>query len=525
MRKILLLAAVCGLMTSQAKEINYRKVNARARKEYREPIRPGRPFWNAFATKFIYAPAFDFEERTGARAYVFRLSDKEGHAWEMKAKSPKADLSPVWDGIPAGAEVTLNVFPLLPSGVDETDTLGHRTFLRDFPFRGPCNTPARPYREAALKGLLCMHNSVTMQAWQKGTEPDMSNRRNAYACKIMGSSLQCECLVARLFPQERDKALKAARNIATYLKSISWPEGAPLAFFPPTYIENEVVNVLVSESVGRNKTMTMEAATVAHGLLDLYNETQDRQYYDWAMGITDTYQKMQRPDGSFPIKVVYSTGEALNSRNAMLHPLLDYLQRLHDEYGVEKYEPMRRLAEKWMQEVAVPSFDFSGQFEDVSVMDVKPFENLTNCTAAPYADYLCRLPNPSEEQMRDARDLLRLSEDQFVHWDMKPQADGIRQHVVPCVFEQYRFQMSVDHSACNVAGGLISYYLKTGDELALAKAIALANSITVAQDARSGFLPTLWGRTKACESGGQWLNCAMRSVRLLLRMDDVLQGE
>ncbi len=523
MRKILLFVVACSLLTSQAKEINYKKVNSRARKEYREPIRPGKPFWNGFAKKFMYAPVFDFKERADARAYLFRLSDAEGHVWEMKAKSPKADLSPVWDRIPGGTDVTLDVFPLLASGVDVSDTLGHRKFLRDFPFCGPYNTPSRPYHEAALKGLLYLHNTDAMQAWHKGLEPDMTYKKNTYACKIMGSALQCECLVARLFPQERETALKAARNIAAYLKSISRPEGAPLAYFPPTYIEGVLVNVSISESEGKDKTMTMEANTVAHGLLDLYNETQDRQYYDWALHIADTYQKIQRPDGSFPIKVVYSTGKPLNNRNAMLHPLLNYLKRLHDEYGIDKYEPMRQLAEKWMQEVAVPSFDLSGQFEDVSVMNVKPFQNLTNCTAAPYADYLCRLPNPSEQQMIDARDLLRLSEDQFVFWDMKPQADGIRQHVLPCVFEQYEYQMSVDASVCNVAGGLISYYQQTGDELALAKAIALANSITVAQDARSGFIPTIWDRTKTFHAGGQWVNCAMSSIRLLLRLEGVLQ--
>ena len=69
-----------------------------------------------------------------------------------------------------------------------------------------------------------------------------------------------------------------------------------------------------------------------------------------------------------------------------------------------------------MDEVAVETFDMTGQFEDVNVNGLKPYQNLTNCTAAPYASYLLDKEIISEKNMADARDLIRLSEDQFVHW-------------------------------------------------------------------------------------------------------------
>ena len=526
MRKLLTILILAPAFMLHAREINYKKVNAQARKEYRQPVRPGtngiNPFWNGFANKFIFAPVFDFAERSDARAYLFRLTAENGNVWEMKAKSPKADLAPVWDKIPGGTQVTLNVFPIDKGGVNTADTLGHRTFLRDFPFQGPYNTPARPYREAALKGMLYLHHMKPIQHWREHQEPDMTYRLNTYACKIMGSTIRNECLVAHFFPQEREAALQAARNVAAYLRSISQPANAHLAFFPPTYVNGVLVNASITKQEGEDATMCMEALTVAGGLLDLYNETGDRQYYDWAIGIASTYKKLQRPDGSMPIKLVLSTGQPVNDRSAMLHPLLSFLQRLHDEYGIEDFEEMRHKGERWMHEVAVRNFDMTGQFEDVSVLNIQPYQNLTNCTAAPYADYLYRQHAPTKEDLQDASDLMRMSEDQFVFWEMHADADGISRHVLPCVFEQYKYRQSVDASACNVAGGYIAGYLQTGDELMLAKAVALTNSITIAQDALSGFIPTIWERRRSMNSDGMWINCAVHSICHLLRMDEAL---
>lgn len=66
--------------------------------------------------------------------------------------------------------------------------------------------------------------------------------------------------------------------------------------------------------------MTMEAASAGHAFLDLYDLTGDKAYYDRALGIADTYVRLQREDGSLPIKVDFVTGEPVNDACAMLHP-------------------------------------------------------------------------------------------------------------------------------------------------------------------------------------------------------------
>ena len=132
------------------------KLNARAAQEYLDPIRPGyegrNPYWNGFATKFIYAPAFDFKTIDGATGYRYtaeflgtemtespryradqKSEDPEprwilgegaptGESWTFTADSPNAALSPVWNDIHVG-KVRLTVEGIGPARVNQI-TLG-----------------------------------------------------------------------------------------------------------------------------------------------------------------------------------------------------------------------------------------------------------------------------------------------------------------------------------------------------------------------------------------------------------------
>lgn len=69
-----LLCGCCGSDCGTADaSLDYAAINAQAAEQYLRPIRPGyegrNPFWNGFAKKFIYAPAFDFDEVAGAANY------------------------------------------------------------------------------------------------------------------------------------------------------------------------------------------------------------------------------------------------------------------------------------------------------------------------------------------------------------------------------------------------------------------------------------------------------------------------
>ncbi len=106
-------------------------------------------------------------------------------------------------------------------------------------------------------------------------------------------------LLARLLPAHKEQATRIARNAAQFLIDQSRPAGDPLAFFPPTYYKDLIAS---KRTENQNKTMTMEAASAGHAFLDLYDLTGDKTYYDRALGIADTYVRLQREDGSLPIK-------------------------------------------------------------------------------------------------------------------------------------------------------------------------------------------------------------------------------
>jgi maltose/maltodextrin transport system substrate-binding protein len=160
----------------------------------------------------------------------------------------------------------------------------------------------------------------------------------------------------------------------------------------------------------------------------------------------------------------------------------------------------------------------TGQFEDARIVGLEPYENLTNCTAAPYATYLLGKDITTEEDLADAKDLINFCEDQFVYWASPEKKYGVQLHHTPHVVEQYRYRMPIDHSACNVANAWLSLYEETGDEIAFMKAKALIDNITIMQDINTGMIPTYWTNFLVAEN---WTNCTLLSVQTLLRMGEI----
>ena len=514
MRKIAIIASLPLIISACCRGPVYERLNLQAESEYLHPVRPaseGRnPCWNKFAKKFMYAPAFEVPSVPGTDKYRFTVRGVEG-SWSFLSDRPDADLSPIWNQIPP-SNVDLTVEALVGA---TADTVYSRSFLRDFPFKGPYNGPVRSYKEAAIRAALHNHLMPQVQNWIGNTVPDMSLWTNTYPCKIIGSTIRNECLVARLLPDRKENALEVARSAAAFLIVQSRPEGDPLAFFPPTYYLDTQAS---GEEQNQGKTMTMEATFAGNAFLDLYDVTGENEWLDRAVEIGRTYVRLQREDGSLPIKVDFATGEPVNDAHALLHPLLRYFQRL-EGYSFGEFSQARLKAERWMDETAMERFELTGQFEDVNVLGLEPYQNLTNCTAAPYASYILDKGTISESDISNAVDLIRFCEDQFVHWDYADTtADGFHKSNAPCVHEQYKFEVPVDDSSCNVANAWLDLYEVTGDLLALAKAKALIDNITIQQNAQDGMIPTIFNWRKPGNGGDYWMNCSYASITTLLRL-------
>ena len=302
MKKTLIaLAALFMCLSCEQGTDKYEKLNEQAIAEYNIPIRPGyegrNPYWNKFAKKFMYAPAFDFKEVEGATAYRYIIKEdkkKDAAEWSFTAEAPHLSLAPVWQQITPG-NVTLTVEALGKEN-DSIGIAGERKFYRDIPFNGPYHDAVRDYKESALFALLYIHNMKAIQHWKNDTLPDMTYELNTYPCKIIGSTISAEVMLSQLCPQLKEDAIKIAENAAQFLINQSRPEGDALAYFPPTYYGNYVTS---GAARNKGKTMAMEALTAANAFLDLYDATGKQEYYDRAMNITDTYARLQAEDGSF----------------------------------------------------------------------------------------------------------------------------------------------------------------------------------------------------------------------------------
>lgn len=500
-------------------------LNRQAAEEYVVPVRPGgegRPFWNVNAKRFVYAPVFDIPETPDAHSYRFTVTQPGGARWEFTAQSPRESLASVWNDIPVG-ETELTVQPVDASGTAIGESFS-RKFMRDFPYEAKDTAPLRDYRESAMKAIYNLHKWEPVQSWINSTMPDMTFENNVYACKIIGSTIALECLVAENMPQEREEALKIARNAAQYLIDCSQPADAPLAYFPPTYNLEPADTAQYTYGVvkaSKGKTMFMEAVIPADAFLDLFDITGDSIYFRHAVGIADTYSRTQAPDGSWPIKVYYETGKCVEDVKCTPTPVLQLFARLGGNYGIDRYAGNISAAEAWMDSVALPRFDLTGQFEDQLKENLTPYQNLTSCTPTEYAFYLLSKPQISEKALSDATDLIRLVEDQFVHWDVLPEELGLKMEHVPSVHEQYLYEVGVDNSAACTAAAFLALYKKTGDKLAYSKARALTDAIVASQDPTTGHIPTLWFYSPTGRYQSTWPNCTLMSARQLLDMADM----
>ena len=526
----LALALLCGWLSGCRQEVSQLEaLNKQATSEYEQPIRPGgvdgQPFWNINAKKFIYAPVLGFGSVEGAEAYRCEVLVGDSVVYKWESADTCVSLAGRWASLPVGkVDVAFTALDGTGESIGEPQ---RRTMWRDYPFSAPYPDAARPYREAAIKGALFVHNIGAIRHWLTHTEPDMSFENNTYACKIIGATVRLECLLAQLMPAVADDALAIARNAAECLMRISQPADAPLAYFPPTYyLEPEAKDGWPHHvyEINRGKTMYLEAAAAAEAFLDMYEASKEEKYKEHALNILGTYRRTQNADGSFPIKVDIATGKATDAACCTPAPLLCLVERVRTSYGVSDFDEMATKAEKWMMDNTMKSFNLTGQFEDQRMEDLKPYQNLTNCTANDFADYLLNKNELSDAELAAAIELVRFAEDQFVHWELAADENGFGRELTPCVHEQYFYETPVDASCAETAGSFMGIYRRTGDELALEKAKALLNAVTRAQNITNGQIPTTWEFNSGQWDYNRtfWPNCTYACVVRLLAMAELL---
>ena len=131
-----------------------------------------------------------------------------------------------------------------------------------------------------------------------------------------------------------------------------------------------------------------------------------------------------------------------------------------------------------------------------------------------------------ENKMKIAEELVRYIEDQFVVWNRpapwnKDSADTSL-WPVPCALEQYNWYVPIDASAANIINTFVAMYKAGRGELYLAKAKALADTITRVQH-EDGMIPTHWHTEKALEGDNFWINCMIAAADAVETMSELVE--
>ena len=499
-----------------------------------QPVHPGIPgevpFWNAYAKRFIYAPAFDFDIIPGAKEYLFKVtSEVNSETYRFRNDNPYASLTPVWSELPVG------FFKVEVLGMSAADKVigkaGEGRYYHAAPFGGIYNTPQLDYDRSASKALENLMKEDYVRYWLTHKKPDPDYLYYRYPTKMFSALIVGAVTYSRLKgeTQEGKEAEKLAEIVADFLIGLSFAEGTPLEYFTPTYRGYEGLDAQFNKTsdthMNPRNTMMPYGADAGHAYLDLYDLTGKEKYLEAAKRIGETYVQTQLDNGSWYLFVDNETGKPTAPNIAIPTSTINYFNRLESDYGVDNLNKSTQAALKWIMDNPVKTFNWQGQFEDVKAS--LPFENQSREQACELAMYLFK--NGTKIEL--AKELVRFAEDQFVIWE-KPidiEIELMEQNssklgymsenwITPCVQEQYDWWMPVSRSAGIMIDTYWEAFKATGNEIYLAKAKSIANSFTVVQEAHNSDYPTYFTKYPM----GVWLNNTVYPAKVMKNFHDRL---
>lgn len=512
----------------------------RAEAESLNPVRPGnvngQAFWNHYASRFMYAPAFDFFPVDGAAKYRYTVTDRMGRKYEFEADVPHAPLSPVWSRIPAGrANVAVDAFDAAGKHLGRCRINNGQTgkpmqerpdsfnFYRNVPFCNGYPPKTRSYAEAAKKGLEYIFNLSYVQYLKCG-KPDPAYTFSCYPSKILSAIFAAMADYAEAVPEKREEALDIARKAADYLIGKAVPAGEPLEYLPMTYEGSENAAERCAGTI-----MMLYPASVGMRMVRLAEVTGDGKYLEYAARIADQYLRLQQPCGSWYL--VYRIESGTNQVQNFCEPtgIFLFLQRMAEKTGNTAYSDAVAKGVPYYRRM-IDTFNWEGQFEDVPPAECM-YCNLSKHMAADPMMFLLKWNQGDARTAAEAREAIRFCEDQFIVWeqagwigtdgqwtdnDMQNDCWGWFTFHTPAVLEQYRYYTPVDASLAKMIHFYLSMFDAEKDPMDLAKARALGDSLTRLQNPATGHIPTSFGLEKERER--DWVNCTYASILALKRL-------
>jgi len=496
----------------------------------------GRPFWNIHATQFMFNPSFEFTSIPWCRRFRFTASDCNKKVHTFEADSPMSLLTPIWGELPEGY-VELKVEALEDDGTP-ISLVGARTFYRCAPWGGPDAYPpkARSYRECALMAYRYIYNMEPVQHWLKDGRPDPRYRRYMYPSKMIAAIVSAMVSYASIEPENAENALRAAKNAADYLLSITFGGDSPLAGLPPTYRYHFADEDYNGEPEPLEKLVMMYyPACVGNAYLALEKATGDVKYYEAARKIAEYYRDHVQENGTWNLMKEIATGKDSSANDLNPETVIPFMKAMYERTGEEIWLELMKNANAYRVGQQLESYEWEGQFEDSPTST--HYTNLSHYPADSVVYYIAENEKDNPEAIAAAEELMRFIEDQFVVWGKHaPRNRGEDALTVvspdkadwhsPAGLEQYNWYVPIDASTSHIMGAFLRLYRATGNPLLLAKACTLADSITNMQNPETGLIPTHWSKKTAMEDGCDlWINCLVESADRMLEMADATEKD
>lgn len=486
-----------------------------------------RAFWNAEAFQFMYVPAFQFQPISGCKKYRYTAKDEKGNIHTFDAPKPSALLTDIWAELPEG------VVELTVRTVNDDDGEGYlagaRTFFKLAPFNANLPAAKCSYKECAARAFNYIMNLDFIQHWlYKGT-PDPNYLLNAYPSKTHSAIIGAMLNYATVFPEKAEDALEIARNAAEYLLKIT-PVDGPLKGVPPTY-KLDYSDAVKEHSWGpvvmeRSKTiMVIYPSYVGKAYLQLEEKTKEKKYLDAAIKIGEFYLCNVQKNGSWYIIVDNEKGEPVSySYCDPLPNIVPFLMKLYERTGEQKWKTLSDNAISYIENNVLVDYNWEGQFEDSGLS--ANYSNLTHFGAAALVRHYAEYYPDDENKMKAAEDIARFIEDQFVVWNRpapwNKDSEDTSMWPVPCALEQFNWYVPIDASSANVINTFVAMYKAGRGELYLAKAKALADTITRVQH-EDGMIPTHWMDEEVLNGHNFWINCMIATANTLEMMAELTE--
>ena len=273
--------------------------------------------------------------------------------------------------------------------------------------------------------------------------------------------------------------------------------------------------------------MMIYPSYVGKSYLLLEEKVKNQKYLDAAIKIGEFYLKTVKLNGSWNLIIDAETGETVSDNSCdPLTNIVPFLELLYERTGDEKWKTLSDNAISFIERDRLPRYDWEGQFEDSGLS--ANYSNLTHYGPAALAMYYAKHYSDDEEKMKIAEDLVRYIEDQFVVWNRPApwckDCDDTSMWPVPCALEQYNWYVPIDASAANVINTFVAMYKAGRGELYLAKARALADTITRVQH-EDGMIPTHWMDEKTLKGHNFWVNCLIATANAVLALSELTEDK